>query len=69
MQVIKPERFGSGKYMTFAVLQTDIISKQNNNPIDLLAIEELFCKLQKFLPYAVNTYKKEHSNSAINPLS
>ena len=69
LQVIKPERFGSGKYMTFAVLQTDIISKQNNNPIDLLAIEELFCKLQKFLPYAVNTYKKEHSNSAINPLS
>ena len=58
LQVIKPKRFGSGRHMTFAVLNTDIFDGENL--IDLQQVDRLMDELQKFINHAVNQYKNKN---------
>ena len=61
LNVSKPQRFGSGQHMTFAVLNTDIISKENNDPIDLSAVDTLIEKLKRFINHCVDQYQLEQN--------
>ena len=51
----KPKRFGSGKDMTFAVLDTDIFDGKSS--IDLQQVDRLMNEVQKFINHTVNQYK------------
>lgn len=62
LKVTKPERFGSGRHMTFAILHTDVINKHNDKPIDLIAVDELIIKLQKFIHHSVDEFKKQSAS-------
>ena len=55
LKVTKPKRFGSGKDMTFAVLDTDIFDGKSS--IDLQQVDRLMNEVQKFINHTVNQYK------------
>ena len=58
LKVTKPKRFGSGKDMTFAVLDTDIFDSENL--IDLQQVDRLMGEVQKFINHTVNQYKNKN---------
>lgn len=58
LKVNKPKRFGSGKDMTFAILDTDIFESENS--IDLRQVDKLMDEVQKFINHAVNQYKNKN---------
>lgn len=58
LKVIKPKRFGSGKDMTFAVLDTDIFDGENF--IDIQQVNRLMDEVQKFINHTVNQYKNKN---------
>jgi len=55
LKVTKPKRFGSGRHMTFAVLDTDIFDGKSS--IDLQQVDRLMNEVQKFINHTVNQYK------------
>lgn len=55
LSVKKPKKFGSGKTMTFAVLETDIFSS-TNELIDLEAVIELMNQLRTFIKHCAGLY-------------
>jgi hypothetical protein len=57
LQVTKPDNFGSGTHMTFAVLRTEVINKSNPHPIDLRAVDTLMTTLNEFIIHCVNKYE------------
>ena len=58
LNVTKPKRFGSGKDMTFAILDTDVF--ESEDLIDLQQVDSLMDKVQKFINHAVNQYKNKN---------
>lgn len=58
LKVIKPKRFGSGRHMTFAVLDTDIFDGENL--IDIQQVNRLMDEVQKFINHSVNQYKNKN---------
>lgn len=58
LKVTKPKRFGSGKDMTFAILDTGIFESENS--IDLRQVDKLMDEVQKFINHAVNQYKNKN---------
>lgn len=58
LKVTKPKRFGSGRHMTFAVLDTDVFDSENS--IDLQQVNRLMDELQKFINHTVNQYKNKN---------
>ena len=58
LKVTKPKRFGSGRHMTFAILDTDIFESENS--IDLRQVDKLMDEVQKFINHAVNQYKNKN---------
>lgn len=58
LKVTKPKRFGSGKDMTFAVLDTDVF--ESERPIDLQQLDKLMDEVQKFINHTVNQYKNKN---------
>ncbi|MGP4963801.1 PD-(D/E)XK nuclease family protein [Psychrobacter celer] len=58
LKVTKPKRFGSGRHMTFAVLDTDIFESENS--IDLRQVDKLMDEVQKFINHVVNQYKNKN---------
>ncbi|MGP5216481.1 PD-(D/E)XK nuclease family protein [Psychrobacter sp. Rd 27.2] len=58
LKVIKPKRFGSGKDMTFAVLDTDIFDGEKL--IDIQQVNRLMDEVQKFVNHTVSQYKNKN---------
>ena len=58
LKVTKPKRFGSGRHMTFAVLDTDVF--ENENSIDLQQVNRLMDEVQKFIDHTVSQYKNKN---------
>ena len=58
LKVTKPKRFGSGRHMTFAVLDTDIFDGKSS--IDLQQVDRLMNEVQKFINHTVNQYKNKN---------
>ncbi|MGP9513429.1 MULTISPECIES: PD-(D/E)XK nuclease family protein [unclassified Psychrobacter] len=58
LKVTKPKRFGSGRHMTFAILDTDIFESENS--IDLWQVDKLMDEVQKFINHVVNQYKNKN---------
>lgn len=58
LKVTKPKRFGSGKDMTFAVLDTDVFDSEN--AIDLQQVDRLMDEVQKFISHTVSQYKNKN---------
>lgn len=58
LKVTKPKRFGSGRHMTFAILDTDIFESENS--IDLRQVDKLMDEVQKFINHVVNQYKNKN---------
>ena len=54
----KPKRFGSGKDMTFAVLDTDIFDGENF--IDIQQVNRLMDEVQKFINHTISQYKNKN---------
>lgn len=59
LKVVKPKRFGSGKNMTCAILDTDVININSNGLVDLKQVDELMNKLQAFISHVVSQYKRQ----------
>lgn len=59
LDVTKPQRFGSGIHMTFAVLNTDIINKENPEPVNLTAVDILIVTLNEFIGHCISKYEAE----------
>ena len=66
LDVTKPERFGSGTHMTFAVLKTEIINKGNPNPIDLQAVDSLMTTLNEFIIHCAHKHAAQAEEKALN---
>ena len=60
--VRKPKKFGSGKTMTFAVLETDIFS-ETDKPIDLQAVIKLMNQLRIFIKHCSGLYEQQKAES------
>lgn len=58
LKVTKPKRFGSGRHMTFAVLDTDIFDGKSS--IDLQQVDRLMNEVQKFINHTVSQYKNKN---------
>ncbi|WP_299329670.1 PD-(D/E)XK nuclease family protein [uncultured Psychrobacter sp.] len=58
LKVSKPKRFGSGKDMTFAVLDTDIFDGENF--IDIQQVNRLMDEVQKFINHTISQYKNKN---------
>ena len=58
LKVSKPKRFGSGRHMTFAVLDTVIFDSENS--IDLQQVDRLIDEVQKFINHTVSQYKNKN---------
>ncbi|MGP5645632.1 PD-(D/E)XK nuclease family protein [Psychrobacter celer] len=58
LKVTKPKRFGSGRHMTFAVLDTDIFDGKSS--IDLQQVDRLMDEVQKFINHTVSQYKNKN---------
>lgn len=61
LKITKPKRFGSGRHMTFAVLDTDVFNINNSSPVDLQKVEKLMENLQKYTTHTISQYKS-HSD-------
>lgn len=61
LRVIKPKRFGSGKHMTFAILDTDLFNVDNDGSVDFRKVEALMENLQKYISYTINQYQRQTS--------
>jgi len=59
LKVVKPKKFGSGKNMTCAVLDTDVIDITSNSLVDLKEVDKLMNKLQLFIGHVVNHYESQ----------
>ena len=58
LKVTKPKRFGSGKDMTFAVLDTDVF--ESKKTIDLQRVDKLMDEVQEFIKHTVSQYKNKN---------
>lgn len=58
LKVTKPKRFGSGRHMTFAVLNTDVFDSENS--IDLQQIDKLIDEVQEYINHTVSQYKNKN---------
>lgn len=61
LKVIKPKKFGSGRHMTFAVLDTDVFNISNSGSVDLQKVVKLMENLQKYIIYTINQYQSQIS--------
>lgn len=61
LTVSKPKRFGLGKHMTFAVLDTDIINTNNKNLVNLEDVNILIDELRRFINHGVDQYEKQRN--------
>lgn len=59
LKIRKPRQFGSGKNMTFAVLDTDVFDSKNL--IDLQQVDKLMDEVQKFISHSVSRYEGQIS--------
>lgn len=62
LKVTKPKRFGSGRHMTFAVLDTDIINTNSMNLVKLEDVNILLEDLRKFINHGVDKYEKQNNS-------
>ena len=59
LKVTRPKRFGSGRHMTFAVLDTDVLNNKDDDLVNLEQVNILMDKLQQFISHSVNEYKAQ----------
>lgn len=59
LTVSKPKRFGLGRHMTFAVLDTDIINTNSTGLVNLEDVNTLINDLRKFINHGVDQYEKQ----------